>query len=186
MTGFEDVSKDHIDRVIFMSDPEQSTIDVETDAEKDAPIDNGKKQETDSDGSTEEWDEERDIMVFIDDDNHEFLKGLSDVNRLKIFDAVKKLPKFPGYQPKSSTETFSDIVIKSVGLMCLLNIKKKLPAKEVEEFEDLITDVHVEMKHQEWIQKKVENVVLDYLKLQKMDVMYMKGVANLIKVKEVP
>ena len=32
--------------------------------------------------------------------------------------------------------------------MGLLNIEKKLPAKEVEEFEDLITDVHVEMKHQ--------------------------------------
>ena len=37
--------------------------------------------------------------------------------------------------------------------MHLLNIKKKLPAKEAEEFEDLITNVHVEMKCQEWIQK---------------------------------
>ena len=92
-------------------------------------------------------------MVFIDDDDHEFLKGLSDVNRLNIFDAVNKLPKFPGYQPKSSSESFSNIVIKSVGLMHLLNIKKKLPAKEVEEFEDLITDVCVEVKHQEWIHK---------------------------------
>ena len=72
-------------------------------------------------------------MVFIDDNDLEFLKGLSDVNRLKIFDAVNKFPKFPGYQPKSSTETLSDIVIKSVGLRCILNIKKKLPAKEVEE-----------------------------------------------------
>ena len=101
----------------------------------------------------EEWDEERDIMVFIDDDDLEFLEGLSDVNRLKIFDALKRLPKFPGYQPKSSSESFSDIVIKSVGLMHVLNIKKKLPAKEVEEFEDLITDIRVEVKHQEWIQK---------------------------------
>ena len=33
MTGFEEVSKDHIDRVIFMSDPEQSTADVKTDPE---------------------------------------------------------------------------------------------------------------------------------------------------------
>ena len=33
MTGFEEVSKDHIDRVIFMLDPEQSTADVETDPE---------------------------------------------------------------------------------------------------------------------------------------------------------
>ena len=153
VTGFEEESKDHIDRVIFMSDPEQSTKDVKTDPEKDAPIDNSKKQETDSDGSMDKWGEERDIMVFIDDDNHEFLKGLSDVNRLKIFDAVNKLPKFRGYQPKSSSESFSDIVIKSVGLMCLLNIKKKLPAKEVEEFEDLVTDFCVEVKHQEWIQK---------------------------------
>ena len=58
VTGFEEVSKDHIDRVIFMSDPEQSITDVKTDPEKDAPIDNGKKQETDSDGSMDEWDEE--------------------------------------------------------------------------------------------------------------------------------
>ena len=101
----------------------------------------------------DKWDEKRDIMVFIDDDDHEFLKDLRDVNRLRIFDAVNKLPKFPGYQPKSSSESFSDIVIKSVGLMCLLNIKKKSPAKEVEEFEDLVTDVHVEVKHQEWVQK---------------------------------
>ena len=49
VTGFEEVSKDHIDRVIFMSDPEQSTMDVETDPEKDH--------------STDELDEERDIMV---------------------------------------------------------------------------------------------------------------------------
>ena len=69
-------------------------------------------------------------MVFIDDNDLEFLKGLSHVNRLKIFDAVNKLPKFPGYQPKLSTETFSDIVIKSVGLIHILNIKKKLPAKK--------------------------------------------------------
>ena len=153
MTGFKEVSKDHIDRVIFMSDPELSTTDAETDAEKEGPIGNSKKQETDSDGLTDKWDEERDIMVFIDYNDLKFLKGLSDVNRLKIFDVVNKLPKFPGYQPKLSTETFSDIVIKSVGLMHILNINKKLPAKEVEEFEDLLTDVCVEVKHQEWIQK---------------------------------
>ena len=150
-TGFQEVSKDHTDRVIFMLDVEQSTTDAETDLEKDVQNDNGKKQTSDSDGSMDEWDEERDIMVFIDDDDLEFLEGLSDVSRLKIFDALKKLPKFPGYQPKLSSESFSDIVIKSVGFMCVLNIKKKLPAKEVEEFKDLITDIHVEVKHQELI-----------------------------------
>ena len=67
--------------------------------------------------------------------------------------------------------------------MHLLNIKKKLPAKEAEEFEDLITNVHVEMKCQEWIQKS-RKLVLDYLKLQKMDIMFVKGISNLIKVKE--
>ena len=80
-------------------------------------------------------------MVFIDDDDHEILKSLSDVNRLKIFDAVNKLAKFPGFQPKLSSESFSNIVIKSVGLVHLLNMKKKLSAKEVEEFEDLVTDI---------------------------------------------
>ena len=93
------------------------------------------------------------LWPFIDDDDLEFLNNLNDVNRLKIFDAVNKLPNFPGYQPKSSAESFSEIVTKSVGLMCVLNIKKKLPTKEVEEFEDLLTDVRVEMKHQEWIKK---------------------------------
>ena len=56
VTGFEEVSKDHIDRVIFMSHPDQSTTDTKTNAVKKGPIGNGKKQETDSDGSTDEWD----------------------------------------------------------------------------------------------------------------------------------
>ena len=88
-------------------------------------------------------------MAFIDDNDLEFLDNLNDVNRLKIFDAVNKLPNFPGYQPKSSAESFSEIVTKPIGLMHVLNIKKKLPTMEVEEFEDLLTDVHVEMKCQD-------------------------------------
>ena len=42
VTGFEEVSKDHIDRVIFISDPELSTTDAETDVEEEGPIGNGK------------------------------------------------------------------------------------------------------------------------------------------------
>ena len=113
---------------------------------------NAEKEQRDSDGC-EDWDEEKDIMAFIDEDDLEFLENLNHVNRLKIFDAVNKLPQFPGYQPKFSTETLSEIVVKSVGLMRILNIKKKLPEKEVEQFEDLLTDIRVSVKHEEWIQK---------------------------------
>ena len=34
-----------------------------------------------------------------------------------------------------------------------MNIKKKLPEKEVEQFEDLLTDIRVSIKCEEWIQK---------------------------------
>ena len=44
-------------------------------------------------------------------------------------------------------------LLPSLSLMCVLNIKKKLPTKEVEKFEDLLTDVRVEMKCEEWITK---------------------------------
>ena len=128
-----------------------SQSDVERDAMKGNSNSNVKIQQTASD---DDWDEEKDIMTFTDDDDLEFLENLNHVNRLKIFDAVIKLPNFPGYQPKSSAESFSEIVTKAVGLKHVLNIKKKLPTKEVEEYEDLLTDVCVEMKCQEWIKKE--------------------------------
>ena len=162
ITAYSDIRKEHIDKVIFVSDAEQNSTTDEDQSVGSAESEeygikgninsNAEKEQRDSDGS-EDWDEEKDIMAFIDEDDLEFLENLNHVNRLKIFDAVNKLPQFPGYQPKSSMETLSEIVVKSVGLMQILNNKKKLPEKEVEQFEDLLTDIRISVKHEEWIQK---------------------------------
>ena len=126
ITGYSDIRKEHIDKVIFVSDAEQNSTTDEDQSVGGAESEeygikgninsNAEKEQSDSDGS-EDWDEEKDIMAFIDEGDLEFLENLNHVNRLKIYDAVNKLPQFPGYQPKSSTETLSEIVVKSVGLM---------------------------------------------------------------------
>ena len=126
ITWYSDIHKEHIDKVIFVSDAEQNSTTDEDQSVGGAESEEygikgninskAEKEQRDSDDS-EDWDEEKDIMAFIDEDDLEFLENLNHVNRLKIFDAVNKLPHFPGYQPKSSTETLSEIVVKSVGLM---------------------------------------------------------------------
>ena len=162
ITGYSDIHKEHIDKVIFVSDAGQNSTTDEDQSVGGAESEeygikgninsNAEKEQRDSDGS-EDWDEEKDIMAFIDGEDLEFLENLNHVNRLKIFDAVNKLPQFPDYQSKSSMETLSEIVVKSVGLMRILNNKKKLPEREVEQFEDLLTDICVSIKCEEWIQK---------------------------------
>ena len=108
ITGYSDICKEHIDKVIFMSDADQNSTTDEDQSVGGAESEeygikgninsNAEKEQRDSDGS-EDWDEEKDIMAFIDEDDLEFLENLNHVNRLKIFDAVNKLPQFPGYQP---------------------------------------------------------------------------------------
>ena len=70
-TGFTEVNKDHIDKVIFMSNPEQNTTTDEdksvcsqSDVERDANSNIEFTQQTDS---NDDWDEEKDIMAFIDE-----------------------------------------------------------------------------------------------------------------------
>ena len=62
----------------------------QSDVESDAMKGNGDSnvQFTQQTDSNDDWDEEKDIMAFIDDDDLEFLNNLNDVNRLKIFDTV--------------------------------------------------------------------------------------------------
>ena len=90
-------------------------------------------------------------MLFIDDDDVVMFDDMKDVHRLQIFDKVNKMKNFPGYQPKGS-ESLVDIVMKSVGLMQLLNSNKKLVKSEVEESEDLTREVKSDIIRDKWLQ----------------------------------
>ena len=100
----------------------------------------------------EEFDENKDIMLFMDDDDVENIEDMQDSERLQVFDKVNRLTKFAGYHPKQK-ESLLKIVIKSVGLMRLLKQNKKLVDSEVEEAEDLIKDIRAERIWQKWIKE---------------------------------
>ena len=81
ITGYSDICKEHIDKVIFVSDAEQNSTTDEDQSVGGAESEeygikgninsNAEKEQRDSDGS-EDWDEEKDIMAFIDEDDLEF------------------------------------------------------------------------------------------------------------------
>ena len=60
------------------------------------------------------------LNILISDDDIELLEEMDDVDRLKLYDALNKIPKFV-YQPKLR-ETLVDIVINSVALMRSLKL----------------------------------------------------------------
>ena len=133
-------------------------------------------KESESEG--EEFDENQDIMLFMDDDDVENIEDMQDSERLQVFDKVNRLTKFPGYQPKQK-ESLLEIVIKSVGLMRLLKQNKKLVDSEVEA-EDLIKDIRAERIQQNGIKESTgktgstdpekEDKVVDESQEEKRDV----------------
>ena len=46
-----------------------------------------------------------DMLFYLDEDDIELLDNLSDIDRLKVFKAVKKMKKFPGYKPEKVDES---------------------------------------------------------------------------------
>ena len=124
------------------------------DGESDDIVHHSDAKESEPEG--EEFDENKDIMLFMDDDDVENIEDMQDSERLQVFDKVKRLTKFPGYKPKQK-ESLLGIVIKSVGLMRLLKQNKKLVDSEVEEAEDLIKDIRAERIQQKWIKKHQKN-----------------------------
>ena len=155
----DSISDAKIEEVMFLS---ESGSDVEkkmSSSESDASVHKGvekekneeeKAKKEESDGTKEEFDPEKDIMLFIDEDDIIMFNDMKDVHRLQIFDKVNKMKNFPGYQPKGS-ESLVDIVMKSVGHMQLLNSNKKLVKSKVEESEDLIREVKNEMFRDKWL-----------------------------------
>ena len=110
---------------MFLSESGSDLEKKMSSSESDASVHNGVEKEKNEEENankeethrTEEFDPEKDIMLFIDDDNDAVMfNDMKDVHRLQIFDKVNKMKNFPGYQPKVS-ESLVDIVIKSVGLM---------------------------------------------------------------------
>ena len=131
------------------SDSEKSTHNSDVkDGESDDIVHHSDVKESESEG--EEFDENEDIMLFMDDDDVKNIEDMQGSERLQVFDKVNRLTKFPGYQPKPK-ESLLEIVIKSVGLMRLLKQNKKLVDSEVEEAEDLIKDIRTERIWQKWI-----------------------------------
>ena len=96
----------------FMADGESDDIVHQSDAKE-------------SGAEGEEFDENENIMLFMDDDNVKNIEDMQGSERLQVFDKVNRLTKFPRYQPKPK-ESLLEIVIKSVGLMRLLKQNKKL------------------------------------------------------------
>ena len=168
--GITKISDDLIDEVMFLpesesdkkSESEQEKKDSSSDSKKsvhNSDVKDGKSHDIvhysdakESEPEVEEFDENKDIMLFMDDDNIKNIKHMQDSERLQVFDKVNILTKFPGYQPKQK-ESLLEIVIKLVVLMRLLKQNKKLVDSEVEEAEDLIKDIRAERIQQKWIKE---------------------------------
>ena len=152
--GIEKISNDRIEEVMFLSESEKKTsgsesdVSVSNDAKEKNEEEKAKKEE--SDGTAEEFDPENDVMLFIDDEDTILFNDMKDVDRLKILNQVNNMTKFPKYKPQG-TDTIVDIVMKSVGLMRLLNSNKKLVKSEVEETEDMIREVKAEIFRENWL-----------------------------------
>ena len=181
--GITKISDDLIEEVMFLSESEsekkseQEKKDSSNDNEKSIHNSDVKDGESDdivyhSDGKeskpeAEEFDENKDIMLFMDDNDIENIEDMQDSERLQLFDKVNRLTKFPGYQPKQK-ESLLEIVIKSVGLMRLLKQNKKLVDSEVEEAEDLIKDIRAERTWQKWIKESTEKKLVVLIQKKKI------------------
>ena len=143
MLGVTKISDDLIEEVMFLSDSESEKKSESEQEKKDSrshskksvhnsDVNDGESDDIvhqsdgkESEPEMEEFDENKDIMLFMDDDDAENIEDIEDSERLQLFDKVNRLTKFPGYQPKQK-ESLLEIVIKSVGLMRLLKQNKKL------------------------------------------------------------
>ena len=135
--GVTKISDDLIEEVMFLSESEsekkfeseQEKKDSSSDSEKsihNSDVKDGESHDIvhhsdakESEPEGEEFDENKDIMLFMDDDDIENIEDMQDSERLQVFDKVNRLTKFSGYQPKQK-ECLLEIVIMSVGLMRLL------------------------------------------------------------------
>ena len=80
----------------------------------------------------------------LSDDKIELLEDMSDIEWLKLYDAVNKIKNF-GYQPKVG-DTIVDVVINSVALMRSLKLRDKLADNDIEDVEELIRKISLEQK----------------------------------------
>ena len=111
--GITKISDDLIEEVMFLSESEkksqseQEKKDSSSDSEKSVHNSNVKDCEShdivhhsdtkESEPEGEEFDENKDIMLFMDDNDMENIKDMQDSERLQVFDKVNRLTKFPGY-----------------------------------------------------------------------------------------
>ena len=91
------------------------------------------------------------MLFYLDEDDMKLLDDLSDIDQLKVFNAVNKMKNFPGYKPEKADESLCDIVTKWVGLMKILSMDGKLDENEVGEVEDMLRDIKAEKARLEWI-----------------------------------
>ena len=188
--GITKISDNLIEEVMFLSEnqkkkseSEQEKKDSSSDSKKSVHNSDVKDGESydivhDSDAKEsepegEEFDENKDTMLFMDDNHVENTEDMQDSNRLQVFDKVNRLTKFPGYQPKQK-ESLLEIVIKSVGQMRLLKKNKKLVDSEVEEAEDLIKDIRAErIQAQEKLVVLIQNKKIKLLmRVKRKSMMY--------------
>ena len=155
--GVNKISNAKIEEVMFLSESRSDVEKKTSGSESDASVHNGlekakgeeEKEETEETG--DKFDPEKDIMLFIDENEIAMFEDMKDLNQLQIFNKVNRMKNFPGYQPKELSESLVDIVMKSVGLMQLLNGNKKLVKSEVEDSEDLIREVKSDMIREKWL-----------------------------------
>ena len=155
--GMKTVSKSKVDDVLFLSESEtekksdsSENEKMQSDADKTpepkltshdvCENDGGDRSESDVsktlDGSRKSEDSHEsepipDMLFYLYEDDIELLDNLSDINQLKVFDAVNKMKNLPGYKPEKADESLCDIVTKSVGLMKILSVDGKLDENEV-------------------------------------------------------
>ena len=84
------------------------------------------------------------MLFYLDEDDIELLDNLSDINQLKVFNALDKMKHFPGCKPEKADESLCDIVTKLVGLMKILSMDGKLDENEVGEIEDMLREIKAE------------------------------------------
>ena len=105
----DSICSDKIEEVMFLSesgsDLEKKTSSSESDASVHNSVEKEKNEEEkankeESNGTEEEFNPEKDIMLFIDDNDVIMFDDVKDVHRLQIFDKVNKMKNFPGYQQK--------------------------------------------------------------------------------------
>ena len=97
------------------------------------------------------------MLFYLGEDDIELLDNLSDMDQLKVFNAVNKMKNFPGYKHEKADESLCDIVTKLVGLMKILSMDGKLDENEVGEVEDMLREIKLKKTRLE-LKKGIERV----------------------------